>query len=140
VVASVDDFSYTDPTNGEVTSKQGLWSGFAGRQQFLVEEFYPPGWLAVFIHLLTFSFVYTTPSLDNTGLRVIFTDGSRVIFRLSGTGSSGATIRLYVDSYINDPAQYTASAAVALKPLIAVALELSKLTELTGRAEPTVIT
>lgn len=37
------------------------------------------------------------------GLRIIFSDGSRIIFRLSGTGSAGATIRLYIDSYENDP-------------------------------------
>lgn len=37
------------------------------------------------------------------GLRIIFTDGSRIIFRLSGTGSAGATIRLYIDSYEKDP-------------------------------------
>lgn len=37
------------------------------------------------------------------GLRIIFSDGSRVIFRLSGTGSAGATIRLYIDSYEKDP-------------------------------------
>ncbi|KAK6036645.1 hypothetical protein COOONC_25850 [Cooperia oncophora] len=39
--------------------------------------------------------------LDNLeGLRILFEDGSRLVFRLSGTGSAGATIRLYVDSYI----------------------------------------
>jgi phosphoglucomutase len=37
------------------------------------------------------------------GLRIIFSDGSRLIFRLSGTGSAGATIRLYIDSYEKDP-------------------------------------
>lgn len=37
------------------------------------------------------------------GLRIIFSDGSRIIFRLSGTGSAGATIRLYIDSYEKDP-------------------------------------
>lgn len=37
------------------------------------------------------------------GLRIIFSDGSRIIFRLSGTGSAGATVRLYIDSYEKDP-------------------------------------
>lgn len=39
------------------------------------------------------------------GLRFIFEDGSRLVFRISGTGSSGSTIRLYVDSYESDPAK-----------------------------------
>lgn len=46
------------------------------------------------------------------GLRILFKDGSRIVFRLSGTGSSGATIRLYVDSYENDPAKYEQDAQV----------------------------
>lgn len=41
------------------------------------------------------------------GLRVIFTDGSRLIYRLSGTGSSGATVRVYIENYINDSNEYT---------------------------------
>jgi len=96
VVKSIDDFEYTDPTNNEVTKKQGI--------------------------------------------RIVFEDGSRVIFRLSGTGSSGATIRLYVDSYVNTPEDYSKSSADVLKPLINVGLELSDLTKLTGRDAPTVIT
>lgn len=68
------------------------------------------------------------------------TDGSRIIFRLSGTGSSGATIRLYVDSYVNDPAAYEMKASNFLAPLVMYALDLSQLEKLTGRVEPTVIT
>ena len=49
------------------------------------------------------------------GLRILFKDGSRIVFRLSGTGSSGATIRLYVDSYENDPNKYEMDAQVGLK-------------------------
>jgi len=45
-------------------------------------------------------------------LRILFEDGSRVIFRLSGTGSKGATIRLYIDSYENDPSKYELDAQV----------------------------
>uniref|UniRef100_A0AAX7UHD5 EF-hand domain-containing protein n=1 Tax=Astatotilapia calliptera TaxID=8154 RepID=A0AAX7UHD5_ASTCA len=52
------------------------------------------------------NFAYTDPVdgsvSKNQGLRIIFSDGSRVIFRLSGTGSAGATIRLYIDSYEKD--------------------------------------
>ena len=46
------------------------------------------------------------------GLRILFEDGSRIIYRLSGTGSSGATIRLYIDSYENDRAKYELDAQV----------------------------
>lgn len=46
------------------------------------------------------------------GLRIVFQDGSRIVLRLSGTGSSGATIRLYVDSYEADPAKHSLDAQV----------------------------
>uniref|UniRef100_A0A023EWH2 phosphoglucomutase (alpha-D-glucose-1,6-bisphosphate-dependent) n=1 Tax=Aedes albopictus TaxID=7160 RepID=A0A023EWH2_AEDAL len=72
------------------------------------------------------------------GLRIVFTDGSRVVMRLSGTGSSGATVRLYIDSYEKD--NVLGQASVMLKPLIDIALEISKLPSFTGRNAPTVIT
>jgi phosphoglucomutase len=89
-------------------------------------------------------FAYTDP-IDGSvargqGLRLCFTDGSRIIFRLSGTGSSGATIRLYVEQYEPEAAKQGADAQAALAPLIALALKLSKLQALTGREKPTVIT
>lgn len=74
------------------------------------------------------------------GIRVIFSDGSRIVIRLSGTGSQGATIRLYVEKYSSDPSEYTADTQKALKSLIDVALDLSQLAKFTGRTEPTVIT
>ncbi|KAJ1719177.1 hypothetical protein LPJ53_006012, partial [Coemansia erecta] len=87
-------------------------------------------------------FEYTDP-IDGSvskrqGVRVIFEDSSRIIFRLSGTGSQGATVRIYIEKY--DPSEFEADAQVALKPLVAAALEISKLDEFTGRKEPTVIT
>ncbi|CEQ40094.1 SPOSA6832_01661, partial [Sporobolomyces salmonicolor] len=90
------------------------------------------------------NFSYTDP-IDhsvskNQGLFVRFEDGSRIVFRLSGTGSSGATIRLYVEKYSKDEKEYGRDTQEGLKPLIEVALALSKLVELTGRKEPTVIT
>ena len=90
------------------------------------------------------NFSYTDP-IDNSvsknqGLYVRFSDGSRIVFRLSGTGSSGATIRLYVEKYSKDTKEYERDTQEGLKPLIEVALELSKLVDLTGRKEPTVIT
>lgn len=72
------------------------------------------------------------------GLRIVFEDGSRIVFRLSGTGSSGATIRLYIDSYEKD--NILGSASEMLKPIIDIALEISELPKFTGRAAPTVIT
>lgn len=89
-------------------------------------------------------FEYTDP-IDHSvtkkqGLRILFKDGSRIVFRLSGTGSSGATIRLYADSYENDEAKYEMDANEVLKPLIGIAMQISCLPELTGRNEPTVIT
>lgn len=74
------------------------------------------------------------------GIRFVFEEGSRVIFRLSGTGSSGATIRVYVEKYEPDVAKQGEDAQVALKPFIDLALKMSKLKEFTGREKPTVIT
>ncbi|KAJ8279074.1 hypothetical protein COCON_G00061400 [Conger conger] len=76
----------------------------------------------------------------NQGLRIIFTDGSRIIFRLSGTGSAGATIRLYIDSYEKDPQKIYQDPQVMLAPLVTIALKISQLQEKTGRTGPTVIT
>jgi len=92
----------------------------------------------------TGNFTYTDP-IDhsvskNQGLYVTFVDGSRFVVRLSGTGSQGATIRLYVEKYSSDSGEYDADTQEGLKPLIEVALKLSKLVEHTGRKEPTVIT
>jgi len=78
---------------------------------------------------------------EKQGVRVIFEDGSRIVFRLSGTGSSGATIRLYVDSYVSkDDAGLQDPATDVLKPLVEIALQVSKIPQLTGRDRPTVIT
>lgn len=60
--------------------------------------------------------------------------------RLSGTGSAGATIRLYVEQYSNDESKFGMDAQDALKPIIDAALEMSQLKSITGRKEPTVIT
>lgn len=77
---------------------------------------------------------------EKQGIRLLFTDGSRLVFRLSGTGSQGATIRLYVESYVTDEDKINTDAKVMLKPLVDIAMEISNLTTLTGRTEPTVIT
>ncbi|XP_051569173.1 phosphoglucomutase-1-like [Myxocyprinus asiaticus] len=90
------------------------------------------------------NFEYTDP-VDGSvskgqGLRIIFSDCSRIIFRLSGTGSAGATIRLYIDSYETDPQKIYQDPQVMLAPLVDIALRISQLQEKTGRTAPTVIT
>ncbi|CAG4994689.1 unnamed protein product [Parnassius apollo] len=72
------------------------------------------------------------------GLRIIFEDGSRIVLRLSGTGSSGATVRLYIDSY--EATDVRGDAQEMLRPLIEVALDISQLRQYTRRDAPTVIT
>lgn len=74
------------------------------------------------------------------GVRVIFQDGSRFVVRLSGTGSVGATIRLYIEKYEGDRSQTNLDPQVALKPFVDIALKIIKLEEKTGRKHPTVIT
>ncbi|KAJ6791330.1 putative phosphoglucomutase, cytoplasmic 1 [Iris pallida] len=74
------------------------------------------------------------------GIRYLFADGSRLVFRLSGTGSEGATIRLYIEQYEKDSSNIGRDSQDALAPLVDVALKLSKMQEFTGRSAPTVIT
>jgi phosphoglucomutase len=77
---------------------------------------------------------------EHQGLRVIFDDGARIVYRLSGTGTSGATLRVYIESFERDPAKQKLDAQVALRDLIEASLQLSDLRVLTGRTAPTVIT
>jgi len=65
-------------------------------------------------------------------------DGSRIIFRLSGTAGSGATIRMYIEQY--EPEKISAVASEALSGLVRLALDLSAIKEFIGTEEPTVIT
>lgn len=95
-VNTVDDFSYTDPVDGSVSTGQGL--------------------------------------------RILFACGSRVVIRLSGTGTEGATIRVYLEAFTQDPAQQQLDAQEALAELITVSHQISQLPQLTGRQQPTVIT
>jgi phosphoglucomutase len=67
-------------------------------------------------------------------------DTARVVFRLSGTGSSGATIRMYLEKYEKDIAKHGQASPVALKSLAERAIRMVKIKELTGRDAPTVIT
>jgi phosphoglucomutase len=95
-VAYADDFAYTDPIDGSVSSNQGLRIGFEG--------------------------------------------GARIVLRLSGTGTEGATLRVYIESYEPDPAKHHQDTQEALAPLIFIARELAQIEAHTGRTQPTVIT
>jgi phosphoglucomutase len=76
----------------------------------------------------------------NQGIRILFTDGSRIVVRLSGTGTEGATIRIYLEAFEPDTAKHGLDAQIALAEMITIAMEISQLKELTGRQAPTVIT
>lgn len=95
-VVSADDFAYTDPVDGSVSTKQGVRIGFEG--------------------------------------------GSRAVLRLSGTGTEGATLRLYLEHYEPDPAQHHLDPQVALAPLIAAAEAIAAIRSRTGRPAPDVVT
>jgi phosphoglucomutase len=89
-------------------------------------------------------FSYTDP-IDGSvskgqGIRILFTDGSRIVFRLSGTGTEGATLRLYLEAYEPDVSKHHLDAQVALAELINIAHQVSELRTRTGRDKPTVIT
>jgi phosphoglucomutase len=89
-------------------------------------------------------FSYTDPidgSVSNhQGLRVIFDDGARIVYRLSGTGTSGATLRVYIERYTDDPTQLSHDTQTALADLIALADQLAEVRQRTGRLEPDVVT
>lgn len=89
-------------------------------------------------------FSYTDPVdgsvSKNQGIRIGFTDGSRIVFRLSGTGTQGATLRLYVESYEPDATKHEQDTQSALSPLISLADEIAQIKNITGREKPTVIT
>jgi phosphoglucomutase len=89
-------------------------------------------------------FSYTDP-VDGSvskaqGVRILFSDGSRIIFRLSGTGTEGATLRVYLEAYEADVSRHHLDAQEALRELIQIALQISELQTRTGRVQPTVIT
>ncbi len=91
-----DEFSYTDPVDGSVSSNQGI--------------------------------------------RIGFTNGSRIVFRLSGTGTVGATLRIYLERFETDVSKHDQDAQVALVDLIHLAEQFCEVKKRTGRSEPNVIT
>ncbi|PHR24111.1 MAG: alpha-D-glucose phosphate-specific phosphoglucomutase [Hoeflea sp.] len=90
------------------------------------------------------SFTYHDPVdqsvSHNQGLRIFFEGGSRLVFRLSGTGTSGATLRIYMERYEPDPARHGQETQAALRPLIDAAEALADIGKRTGHDAPTVIT
>jgi len=95
-ITLADDFSYTDPVDGSVSSKQGV--------------------------------------------RLIFDDGARVIFRLSGTGTEGATLRLYLECYEANPERQDLDVQQALADLAALADQVAGIAKRTGMQGPSVAT
>ncbi len=77
---------------------------------------------------------------EKQGIRIGFKDGSRIVYRLSGTGTEGATLRVYIEAYEPDPAKHDLDTQQALAELINIANSFAGLRERTGRNEPTVIT
>lgn len=89
-------------------------------------------------------FAYTDPvthemTLDQ-GIRVLFKDGSRIIYRLSGTGTQGATLRVYLEKYEPDVSKQNQDPQKALADLIKIAGDIAGIAAFTGRTAPTVIT
>lgn len=89
-------------------------------------------------------FAYTDP-VDGSvskgqGVRVIFAGGSRFVMRLSGTGTEGATLRLYLERYAPGPDGLDLDPQVALAPVIAAAETLAGIAAFTGRTAPDVVT
>ncbi len=89
-------------------------------------------------------FTYTDPVdgsvSKNQGLRIIFEDGSRIVMRLSGTGTSGATLRVYLERYVPGPDGLDRDPQEALAPVIRAARQIAGIEANVGRTEPDVIT
>ncbi len=96
VIAGADEFAYTDPVDGSISTQQGV--------------------------------------------RVMFTDGSRLVLRLSGTGTEGATLRLYLERYTAGPEGLDLDPQAALAPVIRAADQIARIAEFTGRSAPNVVT
>jgi phosphoglucomutase len=74
------------------------------------------------------------------GIRLIYENGARIIYRLSGTGTSGATLRVYIEDYEPNIAKHDQDPQMALANLISYARNVAEIEKLTGRSAPTVIT
>ncbi len=89
-------------------------------------------------------FAYTDPvdasHSGQQGVRILMQGGARIIYRLSGTGTEGATLRVYIEDYETDPANQDKDPQVALAELIALSAEIAGIEQYTGRSQPDVVT
>ena len=89
-------------------------------------------------------FAYTDPidgsRSERQGIRIGFDSGARIVYRLSGTGTAGATLRVYLEFFEADPTRHQQDTQEAMRPLILIARELAQIEARTGRSEPDVIT
>ena len=89
-------------------------------------------------------FAYTDPvdgsRRERQGVRIVFEDGSRIVFRLSGTGTEGATLRVYLERYEADPQQHGLETQAALAPLAAIAQQLAGIESRLQRRDASVVT
>ena len=89
-------------------------------------------------------FSYTDPVdqsiTEHQGIRIIFDDESRIVFRLSGTGTEGATLRVYIESYVTDSTCHDLDTQIALSKLINIADTIAEIKVLCQRKRPDVIT
>ena len=76
----------------------------------------------------------------NQGVRVMFENGARIVYRLSGTGTEGATLRVYLERYEPGPGNLDLDPKTALGPVIAAARAIAQITHFVGRSEPSVET
>ena len=74
------------------------------------------------------------------GIRILFEGGSRIVYRLSGTGTAGATLRVYIERYEPATGNLGEETQSALADLIAVSRTLAEIEKRTGRKEPSVVT
>ena len=89
-------------------------------------------------------FSYTDPvdgsQSDHQGLRILMRDGARIIFRLSGTGTQGATLRVYIEDHETDLSHQSENPQDALGEMIDLARQLARIEHYTGRSSPDVVT
>ena len=88
-------------------------------------------------------FAYTDPVdgsvTEHQGIRVEFAEGARIVYRLSGTGTEGATLRVYLERFEPDPARHAVASDAALAPLAAAAGALADIEGILGRSRPSVV-
>jgi phosphoglucomutase len=77
---------------------------------------------------------------EQQGVRIVFVEDARVVYRLSGTGTAGATLRVYIERYESAPDRLELAGTDVLAPVVAVACAIADIAGITGRAEPSVIT